>query len=83
MNLHTGRVDQQPSGHTVTGSAKLRRPAHADRTALAPGRVLAGVLGAAVVLSAVGLGAAACLATLGPSTSTPPSAESITVTPTR
>jgi len=43
---------------------------------------VAGVLGAAAALTAMGLGAAACLATLGPSTSTPSSAQSITVAPT-
>jgi len=81
MNRHTDRVTQRTPGHTVTGSVARTRPAHAARPAPPPGRLLACVLGTAAALAALGLATAAGLATLGSTSSTPRSAQSMTVAP--
>lgn len=81
MTRHTGRVDHRPLSHSVTGPPGTRGAAHAARPVPDRRRLIAGVLGATAVLAALGLGTAACLTTIDRSTSTPTSAQSITVTP--
>jgi len=68
-----------PSGNTVTGWPKARRPAHADRPLPPPGRVAAVCFAVLVVVGAV-LAGSGWLAS-GSSRSTPTSASLITVTP--
>ncbi len=72
-------MDSPPSRHTVTGWPGDAGPAHADRRWVAPSRVAAAAVGTAAVLAAVGFGAAACLSSMGPTRSTPTSANQITV----
>lgn len=74
-------MEQPPTDHCVTGPPRGRRAAHAVRppVAIAPQMIVAAI-GAAAVAGALGLGAVACLAGPDPSTSTPTSARSITVT---
>jgi hypothetical protein len=81
VTRHTGRVDHRPLAHSVTGPPRVRGAAHAARPVPDPRRLIAGVLGGAAALAVLGLGMAACLTTLDRSTSTPTSAQSITVTP--
>ena len=80
MSGQTDRMDQRQPGHTVTGAPGCVA-AHAARPPVRAGRVVLGVVGVATALAALGLAAAACLGTLDPASSTPTSAQSITVTP--
>ncbi len=73
-------MDSPYRRHTVTGWPDTGGPAHADRPALPSARLVVGAaVGGAVVLTAVGFGAAACLDSLGPARSAPTSAQRITV----
>ena len=68
-------------GNTVTGRSGPAGPAHAARPWPPPARVFAVAAGVAAALTAVGLGAAGCLAAIDSARSTPISASLITVTP--
>lgn len=69
-----------PARHTVTGPPS-RQAAHAARPPMPTARLL-GITGvAATLLGLLGLGLWALLASGGPATSTPTSAQLITVTP--
>ncbi|GAB3009719.1 hypothetical protein [Mycobacterium bourgelatii] len=70
-----------PPGLAARVSAALRAdgPAHSARPPARPARVVAGLVGLAAVLAAVGLGTAALLNAPAPEPSTPKSAQLITV----
>ncbi len=69
-----------PARHTVTGGS-TDSAAHAARPPIPRRRLLALLAGAVGLLGALGLGIWAFLGSSGPSTSTPTSAQLITVTP--
>ncbi|CAM2972775.1 hypothetical protein BST27_08050 [Mycobacterium intermedium] len=73
-----------PPGLAARISTALRAdgPAHSARPPARPGRVIAGLIGLAAVLAAVGLGTAALLNAPPPEPSTPRSAQLITVSTT-
>lgn len=81
MSGHTGRVQPRPPMHRVTGPPKVGPATHAARPPVQAARLIGAVAAACTVLAAVGLGTASCLNRLGPLTTTPTSARSITVTP--
>lgn len=64
----------------MTGAAAARRPAHAARPGIGTGRLVAAVAGVAVLLGTLVIGIAALSRSGGPATSTPTSAQLITVT---
>ncbi|MCB1263280.1 MAG: hypothetical protein KDB56_01535 [Mycobacterium sp.] len=65
----------------MTEPRKAGAAAHAARPPIRAGRLIGALAAGCAVLAAVGVGAAACLNHLGPSTSAPTTARSITVTP--
>lgn len=73
--------DPPPLGHTVTGAPDTAGPAHAARPRLNPARTVAAVFGVAATLVLVGVGTAALLDSGGPASSSPTSANRITVAP--
>jgi hypothetical protein len=81
MSGHTGRVQPHPPMHRVTGPPEVGPATHAARPPVRTARLIGAVAAACAVLAAIGLGATSCLNRLGPLTSTPTSARSITVTP--
>lgn len=80
MTRHTDRMTPDPARHTVTGPPP-RPAAHFARPPMPPAHLLATTAAAAIVLALIGLGLWALLASGGPATSTPTSAQLITVTP--
>ena len=69
----------RPPLHKVTGSS-APRDAHAARPSVRTGPLLIGLIGAAVVIVAAALAAAILLKSGGPVSTTPSSAQLITVT---
>ncbi|MCB1291519.1 hypothetical protein [Mycolicibacterium sp.] len=67
--------------HRVTGPPRVGPATHAARPTVRTARLIGAVAAACALLAAVGVGAASCLNRLGPFTSTPTSARSITVAP--
>ena len=69
--------------HEVTGPPSSSRPAHAARPPARAGRLAVGILAAAAVMTAIGVGVGVLLKSAVPASSIPTRAELITVTPAR